>query len=85
MIDVSGQIGLTSDGTGGFQIEVPLALLKLKAEGGERLLGDIGLLRGDGSWTSRRTYWNNQDTGMVSDVPTEARLRPANWGVWDIQ
>ncbi len=85
VIDVSGQIGLTSDGTGGFQIEVPLALLKLKAEGGERLLGDIGLLRGDGSWTSRRTYWNNQDTGMVSDVPTEARLRPANWGVWDIQ
>jgi hypothetical protein len=85
VVDVSGQIALTSDGTGGFQLAVPLALLKLKAEGGARLLGDIGLLRGDGSWTSRRTYWNNQDTGMVSDLPTEARLKPANWGVWNIQ
>jgi len=85
VVDVSDQIALSSDGSGGFQIAVPLALLKLKAEGGARLLGDLGLLRGDGSWTSRRTYWNNQDTGMVSDVPSEARLRPANWGVWNVQ
>jgi hypothetical protein len=85
VIDVSEQVFLTEDGTGGFQIEAPLALLGLNPEDGGRFLGDIGLLRGDGSWTSRRSYWNNQDTGMVSDVPNEARLRPGNWGVWELQ
>jgi hypothetical protein len=85
VINVSDQVSLTADGTGGFQIAVPLSLLGLKPEGGARFWGDIGLLRGDGSWTSRRTYWNNQDTGMVSDVPTEARLRPGNWGVWELR
>lgn len=85
VIDVSDQIALSSDGIGGFQIAVPLALLGIKAELGARLRGDIGLLRGDGSWTSSRNYWNNQDTAMVSDVPSEARLRPENWGFWNFQ
>ena len=85
VINVSDQVSLTADGTGGFQIAVPLSLLGLKPDDGARFLGDIGLLRGDGSWTSRRMYWNNQDTGMVSDVPTEARLQPGNWGVWELR
>jgi hypothetical protein len=85
VIDVSDQVSLTADGKGGFQIGVPLGLLRLKVGDGARFLGDIGLLRGDAAWTNRRLYWNNQDTGMVSDVPTEARLRPGNWGVWEIR
>jgi hypothetical protein len=84
VIDVSDQVTLTKNGTGGYQIAVPLDLLGIRFHSGERHLGDIGLLQGDGSWTSRRIYWNNQDTSMVSDVPTEARLQPANWGIWEL-
>ena len=84
VIDTSDQVTLTSDGTGGYQIAVPISLLGINPVGGARLLGDIGLLQGDGSWTSRRLYWNNQDSGMVSDVPTEARLQPGNWGIWEV-
>jgi hypothetical protein len=81
--DVSNRVTLTSDGNGDFEIAVPLALLGLTGlHSGAELLGDIGLLRGDGAQTTQRLYWNNQDTGMVSDVPSEARLRPANWGLW---
>jgi hypothetical protein len=85
VIEIADQVTLTSDGAGGYQIAVPLSLLGIKLDGGTRLLGDIGLLQGDGSWTNRRLYWNNQNTAMVSDVPTEARLQPANWGVWELR
>ena len=35
-----------------------------------------------GSQTTLRTYWNNPYTAMVSDIPTEAKLEPANWGLF---
>lgn len=44
----------------------------------------IGLLRGDAVQTTRCLYWNNQATQMVTDVPSEARLSPGNWGEWTI-
>ena len=46
------------------------------------VLGDIGLLRGNGQETVQRAYWNNQSAQIVSDLPSEARLEPANWGLW---
>jgi hypothetical protein len=27
-------------------------------------------------------YWNNKGAQIVSDLPSEARLEPVNWGVW---
>jgi len=42
-------------------------------------------LRGNGSVTLARTYWSNKVTGIVSDVPSEAELMPAFWGVWEFQ
>ncbi len=41
----------------------------------------MGILRGSGSQTTLRTYWNNPHTAMISDIPTEAKLVPANWGL----
>jgi hypothetical protein len=38
------------------------------------LKGDIGILRGDGSKTLSRSYWNNKATSVISDVPSEAEL-----------
>jgi sugar lactone lactonase YvrE len=83
VLDVTDRVMLKAGGRGDFEIAVPLSTLGLALpQSGQELLGDIGLLRGDGAQTTQRLYWNNQETGMVSDVPTEARLRPANWGLW---
>jgi hypothetical protein len=83
VVEVTDHVTLKSNGRGDYEVAVPLATLGLTApRPGEELRGDIGLLRGDGAQTTQRVYWNNQETGMVSDVPTEARLRPANWGLW---
>ena len=80
--DVSDKVTLTAHG-GDFELAVPFAALGMTPPApGTQILGDIGLLRGDGAQTTQRLYWNNQDTGMVSDVPSEARLRPGNWGLW---
>jgi hypothetical protein len=32
--------------------------------------------------TTQRLYWNNLDTSIRSDVPSGARLQPANRGTW---
>ena len=82
--DVSAQITVTSDGKGGFGFSVPLSVLGLAVKPGDEMLGDIGLLRGDAGQTTQRLYWNNQNTQIVSDVPSEARLAPGNWGLWRI-
>ena len=72
---------------GNVEISVPLKLLDLPNFNGnadEKLLGDMGILRGTGLQTTLRTYWNNPYTAMVSDIPTEAKLEPANWGNFKI-
>ena len=73
---------------GNVEISVPLKLLdfpNFNGNAGEKLLGDMGILRGTGSQTTLRTYWNNPYTAMVSDIPTEAKLEPANWGNLEIK
>jgi hypothetical protein len=78
---VSAQVQLAQRG-GDFELSVPLALLGLQPSEGLVLRGDLGLLRGSGAVTTQRLYWNNLDTAICSDVPSEARLAPANWGQW---
>jgi len=80
--DVSDQVTLASDGTGDYEFSVPLSVLNLNVSAGEQILGDIGLLRGNGGKTSQRLYWNNQRAFTVSDLPSEARLDPGAWGIW---
>ena len=82
--DISGSVALAGH-DGDFEFSVPLGVLGLRPEKGVEILGDLGILRGDGAQTTRRIYWNNLDTGLVSDLPSEARLRPRNWGVWRFQ
>lgn len=77
--DVSGEVQLAGT-DGNYEISVPLAALGLKADGGEVLRGDVGVLRGDGSQTLARTYWSNKATGITADVPSEAMLTPQLWG-----
>lgn len=78
--DVSSKVKVVGDGTGNFEVAIPQTLMQLKPESGMEILGDVGMIRGDGIRNIQRTYWHNRDTAMVSDVPTEARMVPINWG-----
>ena len=49
---------------------------------GETRRADVGVLFGDadGSTTSRRAYLFDRESQVVSDLPSEVRACPANWG-----
>ncbi len=79
--DISGQLQLVQDG-GNVEFSVPLSSLGLAPKVDESVLADFGILRGNGTQTIQRLYWNNLNTNIVSDIPSEARLQPANWGLW---
>jgi hypothetical protein len=80
--DVSAQAELVQQG-GDIELSIPLAVLGMAVDGGEGTLqGDIGILRGTGAMTTQRLYWNNLNTAINSDIPSEARLQPGNWGTW---
>ena len=84
---ITGQVQM-AQADGNVEMSVPLELLdfpNFNGNAGEKLLGDMGILRGSGAQTTLRTYWNNPYTAMVSDIPTEAKLEPANWGNLEIQ
>ena len=84
--DVSDQIQLAQRG-GDYEASISLSALDLSSDAvapGRELLGDIGILRGQGAQTVERAYWSNDNTAMVSDVPSEARLQPGNWGRFKI-
>ncbi|MBA3685644.1 MAG: hypothetical protein H0W72_10465 [Planctomycetes bacterium] len=68
----------------GFTLEasVPLAALGWDPLKTPTVRGDVGRVLSDqtGTDSSDRVYWSNQDTRMVSDLPSEARLQPNLWG-----
>ncbi len=61
---------------------IPLTALALAPHEGLKLRGDFGVTHADVSnqRTQLRTYWNNQQTGLVADVVLELKMVPANWG-----
>ena len=76
---------------GEYRVEaaVPLAALGLKDLEGKTLRADFGVIFGDpaGTIDMLRSYWSNQATGLVRDVPGEIMLTPNLWGrakfVWE--
>ncbi len=63
-----------------YECSVPLATLGLKTAPGMKLLGDLGVLRGNGIETAARVYWSNKTTTFVCDIPGEVELNPSLWG-----
>ncbi len=61
---------------------IPLADLGLPRQGTVTLKGDFGVIYGDdaGSIDLLRSYWSNQATGLVNDVPGEIMINPRLWG-----
>lgn len=68
----------------GYTVEaaIPLAALDFKPTAGTTYRGDLGVMHGDaaGSRTRLRTYWNNQQTGIVDDAVYELMMNPNAWG-----
>lgn len=77
--DVSAQVQWAGT-NGNFEISIPLTTLNLKPQAGQKLKGDLGILRGNGFQTAQRVYWSNKASGIVADVPSEAELTPKLWG-----
>ncbi|MGI5869733.1 MAG: FlgD immunoglobulin-like domain containing protein [Kiritimatiellia bacterium] len=63
-------------------ITVPLAELGLNPAEAEGLTGVVGVIYSTPAGDNRasRLYWHDKKTGLVSDVPSEARLTPKAWG-----
>jgi len=76
-------IGITTT-TKGYAVEavIPLALLGITPDKLAMYKADFGILSADasGGATQVRTYWANQATGIVSDIPSEIMLTPGLWG-----
>ena len=67
-------------------MRVPLKSLGLEQIRGREIAGQLGVIYSDSAGTNRvsRLYWHNKNTGLVADVPSEARLEPKRWGPIDI-
>ncbi len=68
---------------GGYTLvaKIPLATLGLPATGDVKLAGDFGVIYGDeaGAINVLRSYWSNNATALVSDVPGEIAINPRMW------
>lgn len=83
-IIADAELKVTVNAGKGYTVEaaIPLASLGLNLASGTTLRGDVGVTHGDpgGTRTRLRTYWCNQQTGLVDDVVFELRVTPSNWG-----
>ena len=61
---------------------VPLASLHLDPAKTPVIRGDLGIVVADqtGTRTIDRRYWSNNNTNIISDLPSEARIQPNLWG-----
>ena len=61
---------------------IPLQELDFHPEPGQNYKADFGVTFGnrEGTETNLRSYWSNQSTGLVDDIPGEIMLSPNLWG-----
>lgn len=63
------------------EVSIPWADLGMTPDKGKAIRGDVGFILSNdaGTENAARVYWSNQDTNLVSDIPSEAVLQPARW------
>jgi hypothetical protein len=68
------------------EASVPWSEIGFVPTAGVKTRGDVGVLFGTdgGGRTILRAYAANKDTATVEDVPTEARLTPAQWTIVEV-
>jgi len=91
--DVSSQLELAQS-EGDYELSIPLhTVIPVPVERwGHQpwreqyrfVVGDLGIIRGNGTQNIQRVCWNNLDTVIVSDIPSEVRLKPQFWGQWNL-
>lgn len=81
---MSQHVVLATDGTGYYEISIPLRVLHWQPQFGKYYRADIGVLRGSNGKTTQRVYWTNKATAITADVPSEAELTPKLWGQWNV-
>lgn len=66
---------------------IPFAALGFTPQAGHGYRADFGVIYGSkaGDTNELRMNWSNKKTGLVSDIPGEANLVPAEWGVWQVR
>ncbi len=82
--DVTAQVAFATDGSGNFEISIPLQTLHWQPKPGDTVRADLGVLRGSNCQTTQRVYWANKATAITADVPSEAELTPKLWGKWRV-
>ncbi len=68
------------------EVSVPFVDLGISPTSQSNLTGDVGVIYADatGSNRAQRVYYYNHDTAIISDLTTEARLQPGNWGTLEM-
>ncbi len=83
LLDAATKVAVRVEGMH-YRVEasVPLAVLNLTPKSGLHLRGDMGVISSDtaGMIDVARTYWSNQATNLVNDLPEESWLYPQAWG-----
>ena len=79
--DVSAFVEVASNG-GNYELSVPLSILGLENPSGKKFRGDVGIVVSDGTRARARMYWHNKEDSMCSDIPSEARFNPREWGMF---
>lgn len=68
--------------TADYTVRATIPLAELGLIPGRTIRADFGVTYGDagGTDTNLRSYWSNQHTGLVDDIPGETMLTPSLWG-----
>jgi len=87
VLDVAQVAIQRSDKSYVLEAAVPLTAIGFSPKPGTKTRADLGVLFSNdgGGRTVRRAYVANQDTSIVEDVPSEARLQPANWATLSME
>ena len=62
---------------------IPLTSLGLEGiSSGKAIVGDLGMIPSDedGMRNKARIYFYNKKTALISDLPSESKLTPNEWG-----
>ena len=69
------------------EVKIPFSFFKnFKIEKGEEYAGDFAINFSDDSGTINvlKLYWNEEYGGIVNDLPTEQKIEPDRWGIFQI-
>ena len=81
VIDVSEYITVAERGSD-YEYSIPLSVLGIENPAGKSFRGDAGIVVSDGIRARARMYWHNKEDSMCTDIPSEARFNPKEWGVF---